>query len=169
MSLKLTYITIEFINTPFIRCGTRAFITTCPLAEDSCCITVLLHDFRENDMIFIVWFLTDNGEFVINPIFHGWNSLPILFISTHMSVSRMLPRHQRSTGRGAHRTTGIGLSKQHTFGCHTIYIRRFNVFLSVAPQIPVSHVIAEDKDNVRFGILVCRISAQSNSSQQACS
>ena len=131
MSLELAYITIEFINTPFIRRGTRTFITTCPLAEDSRSITVLLHDFRENDMIFIVWFLTGNGEFVINSIFYGGYSLPVFLISTHMGVSRVLPRHQRSTGRGAHRTTGIGLSKQHAFGCHTVYVRRFNVFLSV--------------------------------------
>jgi hypothetical protein len=133
MCLELTNITIEFIYPPFIRCGTGALVAACPFTEYTCSIAVLLHDFGQDNVAFIIRFLPYDREIFIDAVCHSRNILPIFFISTHMGMPGMLPGHQRSTGRCTNRTTGISLGKQHTFLRHTVYVRRLNIFLSVTP------------------------------------
>ena len=151
MCLKLTYITVKFIYTPFIRCGAGTFIAARPFTENSCNIAVLLHDFGQNNVVFIIRFLSYDREIFIDAVCHGRNIFPIFFITTHMSMPSVLPGHQRSTGRCTNRTTGISLGKQHTFLRHTVEVGRLDIFLPVTPQVAIAHIIAENENDIRLG------------------
>ena len=70
VSLKLTDKPVVLINTTLVWRRARTFITTGPFAKHTCSIPVFFHYFRKNDMIRIVWFLTDNRIFIIRPILH---------------------------------------------------------------------------------------------------
>ena len=155
VGLKLTDISVIFIDSPFIRSGHRTFVPPCPFAKHAGSISVIFHDLRQNDMFRIIRVLSDNREFFIIAIHHRRCLSPILFIATYFTMSGMLSGHQRRTRRCAHRTSGIGLRKAHTFTGHVVDVGRTDVWLSVTTQISIPHIIAHDKDDIRFLRVMC--------------
>ena len=90
----------------------------------------------------IIWFLTYDCIFIVVAILHGRNILPIFLISTHVCMSGMLTCHYRCTRRRTHRATSIGLRKAHSLLSHTVNIRCIDIFLAIASQIAISHIVA---------------------------
>ena len=133
MSLKLTDISKELIDTTLVRSRNRAFISPGPFTEHSRRITVFFHNFRKNDTIGIIRVLAYDGIVGINSITHLATISPILFISSYFSVSGVLSGHYTSPGRSANRATRISLCKSHTLRSHTIYIRSLDIFLPITP------------------------------------
>ena len=150
MCLKLTDISVIFIDSSFIRSGRRAFVSPRPFTKHTGCISVIFHYFGQNDMFRIIGMLSDNWKFFIIAIHHCRRLSPILFITTHFAMSGMLSGHQRCARRCTHRTSGIGLRKAHAFTGHVVNIRGADVWLSIATQISIPHIITHNKDDIRF-------------------
>ena len=148
MRLVLAYITVVFINPPLIRSRYRTFVATCPLSEHTGSISVVLHDFRQDDMFRVVWMLTYPAEFLVHTHLYHRYITPVLLVATYFSMSRMLSSHERSTRRRTHRTTCIGLCKAHPFTGHTVQVRGVDILLTVTSQVVISQVIAHDVDDV---------------------
>ena len=145
MRLKLADVAVVFVYTPFVGSGAGALIASCPFTEHSCSISVVFHYFRQYDVLRIVWMLPYYRVFFIVPIHHGGSIFPIFFVSPHFAMTAVLPRHDWSSWRCADRATGIRLCEEHPFICHSVDMRGADKRLTVAGQISISHVIAENK------------------------
>lgn len=97
MSLKLTDKSVVLINATLVRSRTRAFISPSPFTKHTGSISVLLHYFRKNNVIRVVWFLSNYRILIIISILHQGRISPVLLISTHMRMPRMLPSHDSRT------------------------------------------------------------------------
>ena len=160
MSLELADIPVELIHPTLVGSRYRALIPSGPFSEHTGGISVLLHDLRQDNMVGIIRLLTHYRPVLILTIIHYRGILPVFTVASHMSVARMLSCHQGSARRSADRTAGIGLGETHSFLSHPVQIRSLDVFLTIASQIAVSHVIAHNDENIRFFIL-CRIRGNS--------
>ena len=153
MSLKLTYKTIKLINTPFVGSRNRTFISSCPFTEHTGSITVILH-YLGNDYVFgVIRMLSHHWIFFVITIHHDGSVTPILFISTHFTVTGMLSCHKRSTGRCTDRTSWISLSKAHTLFGHIINIRSTDIWLTVTTQVTISHIITHNVYDIWLHIM----------------
>ena len=86
-------------------------------------------------------------------VLHLRPSLPILLVAPHVGVARVLPRHERGPRGGAHGTARVGLGEAHAFGGHAVDVGRGYEGLSVAAEVAVAHVVAEDEEDI--GAAVC--------------
>ena len=148
MRLELAYVSEEFIYPALVRCGARAFIASGPFAEHACSVPVLFHDFRQDDVVGTVWLLSRDRIVHVHPVLHHRGVCPVLLVPPYMPVSGVLPGHERCPGGGAYRTSCIGLCKTHPFPGHPVYVRGADVFLPVAGQVTVPHVVAHDVDDI---------------------
>jgi len=59
------------------------------------------------------------------------------------------PRRQPGTRRTAHRTRNVSVRETHTPPRDRINIRRRNVLATVAADVGITHIVADDNDNIR--------------------
>ena len=168
MCLELTYESIIFIYSTLVWSRARALVSSCPLTEHSRGISVIFHYLRKNDMTGIIRFLTYDCIFIVVAILHHRDILPILLVSTHVCMSGMLACHYRCTRRRTHRATGIGLRKTHSFLSHTVNIRCIDIFLAITSQIAISHIVAQDKNDIRFLNFFSGLNLAYSASQYSC-
>ena len=150
MRLILAYITIILIDTSLVWCRNRTFVTSCPLTKHTSGISVILHDFRQDNVRCIIRMLTYSTEFFVHPHLNHRYIAPIFLVSTYLGMARMLSCHERCSGRCTYRTSGIGLRKSHTFACHTIQVRCIDILLTIASQVIIPQVITHNIDDIRF-------------------
>ena len=150
MRLILAYIAIVFINATLIGSRDRAFISTCPLTEHAGSITIVLHDFGQDDMCRIIRMLPHPTELLVHPHINHRHIAPILLVATHLGMSRVLTGHERSTRRSTHRTTSVCLCKSHPLAGHTVQVRSVDVLLAIASQIIIPQIITHDVNDIRF-------------------
>ena len=150
MCLELANVTIEFINSTFVWCRRRTFVSACPLTENTCIITFIFEHFWKNLMLWIVRFLTNDRKVFVYSIFYHWHVSPILFVASYVGMSAMLACHDCSTGRSRNRRTSICLRKAHTLFSHLVDVRSMDIWLAIASQVTISHIITEDKEDIRL-------------------
>ena len=73
---------------------------------------------------------------------------PILLVTAYFAVSYVLACHQAGPGRCTDRAAGIRLCEEHALSCEAIYVGGVDVSLTVASQVTVAQVIAQDKHDV---------------------
>ena len=55
--LELTDVTVVAVDATLVGCRYGALVTSGPLAEHTCCVTVVLHDFGKDNMCRVIRFL----------------------------------------------------------------------------------------------------------------
>ena len=151
MGLELAYVAVEFVYPPFVGSRHRAFVSSGPLAEHAGSVAVIFHYFREDDMSGVIWVLSYYGVFIVVAIFHHRHIAPIFLIAPYLTVSRVLSGHKRSARWSADRASRISLCKAHAFGCHIVDMRSTDVFLAIATQITIPHVVTHYIYDIGFG------------------
>ena len=148
MSLKLAYISIKLVYATLVGRRSRTLVTSCPLAEQSSAIAIVMKYLRQNFMCRVVWLLSYNGIVYIIGIHHSLAIRPILLIATHMSMARMLSSHKCGTRRSRYWRACICLCKAHTLACHAVDIGCRDKGLTIACKVAISHIVAHYEYNV---------------------
>jgi hypothetical protein len=81
-------------------------------------------------------------------------------------MSAVQTRQQTGTRRRTHRSARITLREPQSLLGKTVYIWGFKLFLPIAAQIPISQIICQDKDDVRF--LLSESNSRSSDAQRGC-
>ena len=82
-------------------------------------------------------------------------SSPILLVTTHLGVTRVLTRHEASARGSTHGATGIGLGEAHTLLGHAVKVGRTDVLLPVTTHVRIAEVVTHDVDDVGFLLILC--------------
>ena len=150
MRLILAYITIIFINASLVGSRNGTFVTSCPFTEHTGSISVILHNFRQDNMGRIIRMLAYSAEFFVHSHLNHRHIAPIFLVTTYFGMSCMLTGHERCSGRRTYRTSGIGLRKSHPLTSHTVKVRCVDILLAIASQVVISQIIAHDINDIRF-------------------
>ena len=154
VGLELADVAVVLVDAALVGCGDRTLVTAGPLAEHAGRVAVALHNLRKDDVVGVIGLLSRDGILPVLPIHHL--AAPILAVAADMPVARVLPGHQRRPRGGTHRTSGIGLREEHPLAGHAVEVGRLDVFLPVTSQIAVSHVVAQDENDIRLCIFFRR-------------
>ena len=73
-----------------------------------------------------------------------------VFSPDFVSVSAVLSGHDGGARRGTDGASGVCLRKSHALLCHLVDAGRLDERLTVASQVAVSHVVAENEQDVGF-------------------
>ena len=130
VSLKLAHVTEVFVHAALVGSGGRAFVAARPFAEHAGGIAVLLHDFRQDDVLRVVGFLSRHGIFLVLSVPHL--AAPVFLVASHVAVSAVLAGHQAGARRSTHGTSGVGLGEAHAFAGHLVDAGSLDERLSVA-------------------------------------
>jgi hypothetical protein len=71
-------------------------------------------------------------------------------VVTNEGVAGMFAGHQNATRRGAYRAAGAMLRELHTFRRKFIQRRSVDNFLPVRPDVSLTQIIGQNKNNVRL-------------------
>ncbi len=113
MSLKLAYVSEEFVHTAFVGSRYRAFVAACPFSEHAGRVAVAFHIFGQYDMTGVVWFLAHYRIVGVSSVHYGVGLRPIFPVAAHMAVAGVLACHQRCTRWGAYRRSCVCLCEQY--------------------------------------------------------
>ena len=149
MCLKLTDVAIELVDATFVGRRRTSLIATCPLSEKPRGVSVVAHDFWQDDMGSVVRFLTNDGIVVTLAV--ADLPQPMLAVASHEGMTGVLTRHQRSPRRSGDRTAGIGRREAHSLGSKAVDVGCTDVSLSVASQVAPPHVVTHYIYNIRLG------------------
>ena len=149
MCLKLTDVAIELVDATLVGCRCAPLIATSPLSEKSCGVSVVAHDFWQDDMGGVVRFLANDGIVVTLAV--GDLPQPMLAVSSHEGMTGVLARHQRSPRRSRDRTACIGRREAHSLSSQAVDVGSADVLLSVASQVAPPHVVTHYIYNIRLG------------------
>ena len=127
--LKLAHIAEVFVHAALVGSGGRALVAACPFAEHAGGIAILLHDFRQDDVLRVVGFLSRYGIFLVLPVPHF--AAPVLLVTSHVAVSAVLAGHQTGARRSTYGASGVCLGKAHAFVGHLVDAGSLDERLSV--------------------------------------
>ena len=140
MSNSLTVETEEPIDPLLQRSPFRLGPPQPPFSERSCHISLLLQEFAERHRIRWYRVLAFRLGFAI---------------VTNKGMPGMKSRHQHTTRRSTHGVPGVVLGQAHSVLCQLIQIGGANFLLPKAPQISISKIIRQNKDDIGPGIPRC--------------
>ena len=146
--LKLAHVAEVFVHAPFVGSRGRTLVAAGPFTEHAGGIAVLLHDFRQDDMLRVIRLLSGHGILLVLSVPHL--AQPVLLVASHVSVSAVLSGHDGGARRGTDGASGVCLRKSHALLCHLVDAGCLDERLTVASQVAVSHVIAENEQDVGF-------------------
>ena len=149
MCLKLTDVAIELVDATLVGCRRTTLIATSPLSEKPRGVSVVAHDFWQDDMGGVVRFLANDGIVVTLAV--GDLPQPMLAVSSHEGMTGVLARHQRCPRRSRDRTAGIGRREAHSLSSQAVDVGSTDVFLSIASQVAPPHVVTHYIYNIRLG------------------
>ena len=151
VGFKLADVAIIFVDAALVGRRSGVFVAASPFAKHTRGVAVLLEDFRQNLVVHIIGFLSCPafGKISVATIEVGHIlAAPVFLVAAHVGVSAVLPSHERCARRSRHWTSGISLREAHAFGCHAVEIGGGDVFLTIASQVAIAHVVAHDVDDV---------------------
>ena len=148
MRLELADVAVELVHAALVRRRGRSFVAASPLAEHACGVAVVFQHLGQYLVLRVVRFLTHHGEVYVVAVHHSAVVRPVFAVAAHVSVTRVLTRHYRSTRGRRHRRAGVSLREAHTLLSHAVDVGRTDIGLSVAGEVAVAHVVAQYKYNV---------------------
>ena len=146
--LKLAHVAEVFVHAPLVGSRGRTLVAAGPFAEHPGGIAVLLHDFRQDDMLWVIRLLSGHGILLVLSVPHL--AEPVFLVASHVSVSAVLSGHDGGARRGTDGASGVCLRKSHALLCHLVDAGCLDERLAVASQVAVSHVVAENEQDVGF-------------------
>ena len=156
MSLELADVAIEFIYATLVWSRSRTLVASCPLTKHSCTIAFVFEHLWQYLVLWVVRFLTNYRILFVFSILHHWHSAPIFFVASNVGMSSMLACHNGSSRWCRNWRTCVCLSEAHTLACHLVDIWCVNIRLTIASQVAISHIVAENKEDIRLlHILLC--------------
>ena len=152
VGLILADVAVVLVHAALVRGGDGALVAAGPLAEHAGGVSVAFHHFGQDDVARVIGLLARDGVVFVPAVHHL--PLPVFLVAAHVSVAGVLSGHQGGARRCADRASGIGLGEEHALLGHTVEVGGPDVLLSVAAQVAVAHVIAEDEEDVGLCVLV---------------
>ena len=152
VGLELADVAEELIYAALVGRAHRAFVAAGPLAELCCGVSSVLHDLGQHHVGRVERMLSGDGIFMVLAI-HDI-AAPVLAVASDGTVTRVLACHQRCSAGCADGAAGISLREEHALRGQSVDVGSLYVRLAVARQVAISHVVAQDKQDVGFLPLV---------------
>lgn len=141
----------KLVEAASVRQAVRTFVAPCPFAEKPRGIARTMENFAQDGAIGEIRLLSRPavGHFAVAAIETVDKMPPPVFaIAAHVSVARVLSRHQASTRWGRHGTPRVGLCEAYALSGEAINVGRSNVLLAVAGEVAIAEVVAKDNENI---------------------
>lgn len=89
------------------------------------------------------------GDFTRGQMAHGPIAQHAELVVAHPAANRVAPGEQRGSAGRADFGGGVKLGEAHPLGSHAVEVRRADVRVAVATEVPVAEVVGKDDDDVR--------------------